>query len=401
MSLLDQFREQLKKELVIKKTSSHSEVGSVEMAISEIPKIVEKKGYDWVMYGEDNAYLEKISELKYGSPIHGAIIKTASDMIAGDGFLLNGAKTLEESLLQYNSLPQESKSVYDNFIKNPHDKWTIEKIKSKLANDIKEKGAYCFEIIWNTDFTKIARVKYYDVKNIRAGKMVNDEVESYWYCRDWANWKRSEYKPVEIAAFNQDNKEDLNQLVYEKIGSLEYYGEPDYVQALTWIQVDCQMGIFHLSNIENGMNPSMLFEFFKLPPSEDAKQKVLDDIRINYRGAKKSGKHMVMFSDGTENAAKVGPIQTSNLDKQLILLAELCDKKILTGHKLTSPLLAGISVSGQLGGNTELQTAYQIYDKSRIAPYRNMISDSFQKILDINKIPVKIKINPFNPFVNG
>jgi hypothetical protein len=110
---------------------------------------------------------------------------------------------------------------------------------------------------------------------------------------------------------------------------------------------------------------------------------------------------MVFFSDGKELAPDIQPVETSGLDKQLIILAELCDKKILTGHQLTTPLLAGVSISGQLGGNTELQTGFQIFDKVSMEADRNYVSQSIQNVFNYNKTGVKISINPFNPFTNG
>lgn len=399
MSVIDEIRTRLKKELKPTLGSSTNEVGHVEMAISEIPKICEKRGVDWVMFGEDNLWPKRISDLKYGSAIHNAIISAASDLIAGDGFLINDAATKEESLLKYNSLTPDLKKEYDRFLKNPTNPLTIEQITKKLSFDLKEQGAYCYEVIYNNDFTKIPAIKYVDVKNIRAGKMENDKVVSYWYCRDWGNYKLKEFKPKEIPAYDPDNKESLNQLVYEKIGGLEYYGEPDYIGALTWVQIDFQMGIFHMSNLENGMNPSMHLQFYKLPSDETDKARILSDIRRSFVGANKTGKHMVSFSEGKELAPKYEALQTNNLDKQLIILAELCDKKILTGHKLTSPLLAGISISGQMGGNTEIEKAFKIYVNTRISPYSKMIANSYQKILDFNKADIKLKINPYNPFL--
>jgi hypothetical protein len=115
-------------------------------------------------------------------------------------------------------------------------------------------------------------------------------------------------------------------------------------------------------------------------------------------GAQQAGRFITTFSNGKELAPDIKAIETSNLDKQLITLAELCDKKILSGHQLTSPLLVGISVSGQLGGNTELQIAYQIFDNVIIGSDRNMIDKDLQFIYGLNVPNVTVEINPFNPF---
>lgn len=399
MSVIENIRNieaRLKKELQPKKSSSSNSFGSVEMAISDVPKITEKPGADWVFYGEDNLYPYKIGDLTYGSAIHNSIIKTKSKMTSGDGLLVNGSISSEDSNVVVSQLPADVQNAYEAFLENKPGRDPIKKVIRKISHDLQKFGAFSYEVIWNTDFTKISYIKHIKVQNVRAGKMIDGIVKSYWYCRDWKDTRK--YKPIELPVLDQKNKTNCNQIVYDKIGDLDYYGEPSYIGGLTWIQTDFQMGIFHLSNIENGLNPSMSMKFYKLPATEDDKQKILDEIQKRYVGARKTGKHMVFFSDGKDLAPDVDPILTSNLDKQLLLLAELCDKKILTAHQATSPLLFGIAVAGQLGGNTELKTAFQIFDNVVIDGDRTIVSDSIQCILDINKITVKIKINPFDPF---
>jgi hypothetical protein len=65
-------------------------------------------------------------------------------------------------------------------------------------------------------------------------------------------------------------------------------------------------------------------------------------------------------------------------------------------------MLAGLTTSGQLGGETELEIGYQIFDKMCIESDRNFLIEPFNQILYINKIPLTLSINPFNPFkTNG
>lgn len=395
---IQSLRNKLDKEFE-KKQTTFSSFGAVEMAISQIPNITEKRGSDIVLWGDDNCYPQEIRKLKYGSGIHGAIVSSAGDLISGDGFLINGAKTLEESLAAYNVLSVESKTLYDQFINNPYGDQSTEDINRELAVDCKEIGGYALEVVLNNDFTKIATIKYLDIANVRAGKMCDGKVSTYYYDRDWS--KSQGKKRRELPVFNPKdvNKDSCNQIIYVKRGKLEYYPEPDYIGCLTWIQIDYQMGIFHLSNIENGMNPSLWWRFYKIPPGENGKQDVLDDLKRSYRGASKTGKHVVTFSEGKELAPDIAPINVNNIDKQMIVLAELCDQKILTGNRLTSPLLAGISTPGKMGGDTEIEKTYKIYDKSRMKPYRNTLVATYNQILEFNKAGVKIDINPFNPFV--
>jgi hypothetical protein len=65
---------------------------------------------------------------------------------------------------------------------------------------------------------------------------------------------------------------------------------------------------------------------------------------------------------------------------------------------LTTPLLAGISVSGQLGGNTELETGYEIFDGISMAADRKVLRNDIQSWFEFNKVGIPIEINKFKPF---
>lgn len=403
MSIRDKFNKALDRALKpsVKSEGEKYSFGTVDYTIPNIPCIIEKTRDPWVLYGENNLYPVQVNDLRNGSAIHNAILKTKTKMTAGEGFLINGAKTKEESDAKYLALNPSVKAEYDLFLKNPNNEENMEAVKVKNADDLQEQGMYAYEVVFNMDFSKIVRVKYVNVQNIRPSKMKNGKIDSYWYCRDWSKAKHADYKPVEIKAFDGQRKDALNQLVFEKVGKNEYFGELPYKGCLNWIMTDFKMSLYHLSSMDNGMNPGIWFKFYKVPKSESEKQTILDELKRKYQGATKTNKMVVTFSEGKDLAPDIQPMQVSNLDKQLLLLAELCDKKILTGHQLTSPLLAGVSVSGQIGGNTELQTAYNIFDKVAMEADRQHVERSYQRILDYNKVPVNITINPFKPFGNG
>jgi len=385
------------------KTTSKSEpikhsMASLDYTIPQIPCLIERKNDPWIWYGENNLYPLQIADLRAGSGIHNSIINLKTKMTAGDGWLINGAKTVEESDALYSSLPINVKADYDLFINNPNNQENIYDVKEKCADDYQTHGAFAYEIIFNTDMNKITRIKYVDVENLRSGKLEADQVKTHWYSRDWREYKKNDYKPIEMFAFDPNDKEHMNQLVYVKKGKNEYYGDIPYKGCLNWIMVDFKMGLFHLSNIDNGMNPGMWFKFYQMPETEEQKQDILKNIVDTYRGAKKTNQFVATFSPNKELAMDIQPVQQSNLDKQLLLLAELSDKKIVTGHQLNSPSLAGVAVSGVWGASTELEMAFKLFDSLNMASDRAKVDRSFQQVLDFNKTPVTIKTNPWNPF---
>lgn len=369
-------------------------------SVNDTPCIKEVRNKDYIYYGEDNLYPQKLKEATSGSPIHAAIVKTKAMMTAGDGYLINKANNEEQSKANYQALDPNTKLLYDEFTKNELDKDDIHGVNLKMAYDLHRYGAFAYERIWNNDHTRIVRVKRVKVENLRSGKYVRDKIQKYYHSRDWSKINQVNFKPTELyTPSDNENVKYTSELIYETVGDLDYYGEPPYKEAITWIQTDAQMGLYHYSNIFNGMNPSMFIKFYQMFRDEKDKQDILDGVRKNYTGAKNTGKVLYSFTEGKENAPDITPVPTTGLDKQQIVLAELCDRKILTGHQLTNPLLVGISISGQLGGNVEIEKSYNIFDNVVMSSYRSLISKSLKKhVLDVNGIKIDWEIAPYNPF---
>lgn len=360
-----------------------------------LPIIKEVRGKSYIPYGEKNLYPLYLYDLLGKSAIHYAIVDGKSKMMAGDGYLFNGATDKEESLNVYNALDIPTKSKLDLFLDNPNNEDDVQEIITKISKDYQITGSFAIEVIWSMDFSRINTLKYVDIRKVRSGNIVNGKVKEYYYCRDWTDeWN---YKPVPIAAFDTEDKEHYNQLIFVKNGNLDYYGEAPYHGSLYWINIDSKMSIFHLSNISNGFAPSFSVKFYQRPVDDIEKKKITDSIVRQKSGETNAGKAFIFFSDGKDLAPDIEPINVSNLDKQYIALSELAVQNILTGSQVTSPALFGIQTPGSLSQGTELQTAYNIFNKSVIAPERKKVEKVLNKILKINQIPVKIELAPFNP----
>lgn len=380
-----------------KDTPETSSVDLFKFAMPEIPVIREVQGKDWVLYGENNLYPLKLSVLPNQSAIHNSIVGGKAKMMAGKGLLINGTQTKEQSKDALLKLDRKTQLDYAHFLSNPNGSQDMQEIIDAVSLDWQTYGAYAIEVVWSMDFTRIATVKYVEVKNLRMGKMCDGKINEYWYSRNWALTNKDGYRPNKIAAFDPDNKQEYNQIIYVKNGTLEYYGEPFYKGSLTWIDIDAKMANFHNSNIENGFAPSMALKFYQKPASPEEQSKVISDIKKAYSGGQNAGKAMIFFSDGKDLAPDMEPINVSNLDKQYIALSELAVQNILTGAQVTSPALFGIAVPGSLSNGTELETAYKIFNNSVIAPDRLKVEKTLNRILAINKIPVTVTIEAFNP----
>jgi len=372
--------------LTMQETASVSKFNRIEL-----PKITEVKSKDWVSYGVNNMYPNELMALTSTSAIHNAIIKTKSMLQAGSDILIEGTATLEGSEEYIKALPLNESIKLRRQIKQ------FDKVRHNLAADFQTFGAYAYEVIYSVDFKNILEINHVNVSLIRSGKLNgNGNVEEYYYSRNWLNTMNS--KPERIAAFDLTNKTDARQLVYRFNYSpeQEYYGIPTYQSALSWIKLDSEIGLFHLSNIENGFFPSLHMAYFKLPSSNEEKQTILNMQKQQFKGADKAGKVITTFSDGKDLAAEINPIQVSDLDKQFILIGESCVQQIISAHRVTSPMLLGIATSGKLGYSNELENAFKIFEKTVVAPERSMLEKDFNDIMRYNNFSERIDLSTFN-----
>lgn len=376
-------------------------VANVQFALPELPIIREVRGKEWIYYGEDNLYPQHLKRIVSLSPTQGAIIKGKAGMMSGDGLLINDSIDKATSKQTLEAMPIEVQNAYSMFLNNENGNEDLESIITNLCRDYETFGAFSLEVVWSLDWTKIVTLKYVDVSNIRSGKYVNGKIRQYWYSRDWFYWNKEGFIPQPIAAFDVDNRESYNQLIYVKNGNLEYYGEPAYSESIASVQAEGLESEFMLSNLTNGFSPSMALKFYQKPGSPEEQKTIIEGIKKQYAGVGNTGRAMVFFSDGKDNAPDIDAVPVSDLDKQFSTTDETVVQKILTGNQVTSPLLFGISTPGQLGGNTELAVAYQIFNRAVMEPDRKKLEKVLNKILAINQIPIVVNIQPFNPLVDN
>lgn len=375
-------------------------INHFKFTLPELPTIKEVRGKDWIYYGEDNLYPQNLKKIIMQSPTQGAIIKGKSGMTAGDGILINKTKTVEDSERLLSELPTAVLSMWQDFYENENGSGDLMEINTQVCADFQMFGAFALEIVWSIDFSRIAAIKYRDVAELRSGRYVNGKIEKYYWSRDWSKAHRPEHKPEAIDAFDPNNRDSYNQILYVKTGNLEYYGEPSYIQGISYVELEGKIANFHLSNISNAFAPSMAMKFYQLPGSEEERDEVVRAIEDSYSGTGNAGRAMIFFSDGKELSPEIAPVEVSDLHQQYIAINDICIQNILTANQVTSPLLFGIAVPGKLGGGSELAVSYQIFNSSVIEPDRKIVEKAYNKLLKVNGIPIEISFLPFNPLVD-
>lgn len=76
-------------------------------------------------------------------------------------------------------------------------------------------------------------------------------------------------------------------------------------------------------------------------------------------------------------------------------------QKILTAHRITSPMMLGIKESGQLGGRDEVIDAYLLFSNMVIEPYQQDILRCFETLLEVNYPGIVIGVETKRLYEDG
>jgi hypothetical protein len=337
------------------------------------PLIKEVRGKDYIFYGEDNLYPQKLIELYNSSAMH----HTAVDAIK-TGIIGLGIETIGENIVNA-------------------DGETLNEIYEKISLDYTLFNGFSLNVIWNKEGTKIVEAYHLPFNNVRTGKLNEEEkVNEYYYSSNWCDVRK--YKPKEYKAFNPtDNKGDnASQVYYCYVYSPgnDYYPLPEYVGALNDIDLDCRISKFHNSNISNGLAPSMFIKFRNGVPTPEAREEIYREIETTFSGEENAGRFFLSFSDpGAE--MQVEPIENAN-DEYYITLDARVSSRILTAHKITSPLIIGIrdNSNGFSSNADEIEVAYGHFVGTVIVPKRKKIMNNLVYLLKFMGFNINLIVKP-------
>ena len=360
----------------------------IKLSHYNIPHLVEDTRHDWISFGEDNLYPNYLLDLFLGSAINGALVKSIGAMIYGEGLVATDADESDEKKESYLRLTELLYNSDDDVLKD-------------LALDLKLFGGCYVNVIWSRDRSKIAKMIHIPAQYIRSGKMIDGEIEHYYYSADWSKSKKAQYKPRAYAAFNTEDRTQASQIlmIRDKNPALFYGFAPDYVAATDWIQMELEIAQFHLSNITSGMTPSMHVGFSNGVPTEEERRTIERQLNQKFAGTGNAGKILITFNDGKETTPTIEPIQMNDAQSAWVEMSKQSVNQILAGHRVTSPILFGIRAEGGgLGNNAdELRDAFSLFSNTVIVPFQSTLIRGLEKIFRVNDINLDLYFKSLKP----
>jgi hypothetical protein len=358
---------------------SHNESNIVSLKLSEYvaksdAEKVDRKG--WVNYGDANDFPQYLRDLAHESPVHGSLVVAIGDMIAGKG-------------IQSEQYQAELDAL------------NIDRLTYACAHDLKLFGGFYIEVIWSNDRTVISKLNAIPFEECRIAVNQEDDTEiGIFHSYDWTNTRKKRNTPEFIPKYNYLTREQEPRQIYycfTYTGS-DVYPRPDYWSAINYIELDKQISIFHINQISNGLFPSTIINFYNGQATPEQKQQMMMDWENKMSGARNAGKVVMFFNERDQPKTEITPFPVNDADKQYALMNDTAQQKIITAHRVTTPLLFGIRENTGFGSNKdEMAVGLEIFNKQVIEPYQAKINYSLEELLSTQMPGVTFEIIPNTP----
>lgn len=377
--------------LAKKPSATESQIGialSQEVPNPVMPNVYHHRGESWIRFGADNLYPQNvITPIFDSSAMTRSCLTSKHVYVNGEG-LRTEKPELEYVLKRANSDGEGWNDIF-----------------ARASLDQLIYGGFYLEIIWNETGDAITDIYNFDFNDMRSGTInpETDRVEWYYYSADWKNYKKSLYKPMAIRAFNPAEAGLYpRQVMFVKNynPAQKYYPLPDWSGSITAANVDIMIDSFHWYNLQQGLTPSLFIQMNNGVPDPDTQKDIYDNIAATFSGVDGAGKFFLSFAADKDHGTDVIPIQGAN-DEYYIQLSQRISQSILTGHKISSPLLLGIKDLGGAGlGNNanEILVASEHFSSTVIKPIQKNLLKVFDRLIGYYGYDTSLYIEPLKLF---
>jgi len=350
----------------------------VNLSTYNKPKVVEDKRKEWVAYGDDNNYYQYLIDLFTSSTTNNAIINGISNMIYGKGLdaLDSSTKTDEYAALR---------SIFSN------------DCLKKIALDLKLLGEACFQVLYQNG--KVYKAEHFPRQTLRPEKMNEEgDIEAYYYAPDWEKVKQNT-KLKRIANFGHGNgKEPEIKVVKKYVSGYDYICPVDYQGALAYCELESEISDFLINDVQCNFSGTKVVNFNNGVPDREKQLQIKSEVMNKLTGSR-GEKVIVAFNNNAESKTTVDDIPLDDAPAHYEYLANECIRKIIMGHRVTSPLLLGVRDGNSgLGNNAdEIKTASLLFNNITIKPYQDQIIECIMNILAVNDISLKLYFRTLQP----
>ena len=345
----------------------------IQLGQYERPTITEERNKDWVSIGDNNDYYQSLIDAYMDSTRNNAVINGVVNEIYGKGLDATDSAQKPDQYAQMRSLVK------------PHD-------LRNVCQDLKLLGEAAFQITYNGN--KISAITHFPRETLRAEKMNdNGEVKNYFYSADWTKVDRNT-KLKKFPVFGSGAQNEIF-IIKRYVTGFYYYSPADYNTA--YATLENEIACYLINDTQNGFSGTKVVNFNNGVPDREKQLAIKNDVMQKLTGSY-GEKVIVAFNNNAESKTTVEDIPLNDAPAHYTYLSEECSRKIMLTHRVTSPLLLGLSSANGFSSNAdEIQNASRLFNNVVIQPYQNLLIDSLDTILAVNDISLNLYFKTIEP----
>ena len=340
-----------------------SEIKLITLTNYVRPPLMEDKSRDWVMNGRLNQYYNYIIDRNNGSPTNASINESYTTLIYGKGLRTSSGALGAEGWgrLQTILRPRELR---------------------KMVRDFQVFGEFSFEIIESKGGELHSLTHVPKEMLIPAIANEKNEIEKYWFSRNWQKYTDIDYTPISFPAFGAQKGNSMFVARPYTVGN-EYFGSPDYSSGLVYAEIEEELSNMYISSIKNGLSAGYIINIpngTNYTPEE--KEEFERQVKKKLTSSSNASSFIISFND-QEVAIDITPFPVnSSVHKQWDTLTEQAKTQLMTAHRVISPSLVGLSsASGFSSVADEMDMSERQTIKRVIKPKQDFVIESLEEVL--------------------
>ena len=339
----------------------------------ERPTITEERNRNYVSIGDNNDYYQNLIDAYMDSTTNQAVINGIVNQIYGKGLDATDSNKKPEQYAQMKSL-----------IKND--------CLRKVCQDLKLLGEASFQVTYTGN--KISAITHFPRETLRAEKM-NDkgEIKNYYYAPDWSKVNRNS-KLKKFPVFGSGAQNEIF-IVKRYVTGFYYYSPADYNTA--YATLENEIACYLINDTQNGFSGTKVVNFNNGVPDREKQLAIKNDVMQKLTGSY-GEKVIVAFNNNAESKTTVEDIPLNDAPEHYSYLSEECKKMIMLTHRVTSPLLLGLSSANGFSSNAdEIENSSRLFNNIVIQPYQNLLIDAIDEMLAVNGISLNLYFKTIEP----
>lgn len=339
----------------------------------ERPTITEERNRNYVSIGDNNDYYQCLIDAYMDSTTNNAVINGIVNQIYGKGLDATDSAKKPDQYAQMKSLVK------------PHD-------LRNVCQDLKLLGEAAFQITYNGN--KISAITHFPRETLRAEKM-NDkgEIKNYFYSADWSKVQRNT-KLKKFPVFGSGGQNEI-YIIKRYVTGFYYYAPADW--NVSYAQLEKEIASYLINDAMCSFSGTKIINFSNGIPDREKQLAIKNDIMSKLTGSY-GEKVIVAFNNNAESKTTIDDVSLTDAPAHYSYLSEECSKKIMLTHRVTSPLLLGLSSANGFSSNAdEIENASRLFNNVVIQPYQNLLIDCLDTILAVNDISLNLYFKTIEP----